>query len=213
MKSTPPSPGTVRLLKNSMLNAEPQTSKVWAITQRNQNASPLLGLPGDVRNRILKYGLGGLKIFILRNGKAVVTYGDHQFDEREQNAFLPIQQTCRILYSETALLPFSQNWWWYYNMDDLNKFIPRVLPGQLNAVSTMFFSVSEGRELEDKRLRGLRHFPCVRQVFVTYKDRAFETSDDDDSPAPWVMKLAKNIQEHAPADVAVIYADFNRKFR
>lgn len=83
---------------------------------RNNQDSPLLRLPPEIRNRIWHLALGGK---LIRHN----VYGRGRYrmmprpSERE-NAF-DLLRTCRQIYAETALLPFSANtfsWSFYSNL-------------------------------------------------------------------------------------------------
>lgn len=73
--------------------------------KQNQN-SPLLRLPPEIRNRIWEYTLGHntFRVIRARGRKALFTLAP---DEPGIN--VAILRGCRQIYSETALMPFQLN--------------------------------------------------------------------------------------------------------
>jgi hypothetical protein len=72
-------------------------------SQQNQQQSPLLKLPGELRNRVYEYALGGT-IWTVGCTTATGSYGVN-YEDRTHQKSLPL--TCRQLYLETILLVYS----------------------------------------------------------------------------------------------------------
>jgi hypothetical protein len=61
----------------------------------------------------------------------VITRTNSIHGSKENNPFFALQSTCRQLYTETALLPFSRiNRFWYYDDRALSVLKRRITPGQ-----------------------------------------------------------------------------------
>src|SRR4051812_48744235 len=72
----------------------------------NNRASPLLFLPPEIRNRIFHYAIGGKTFRQLYR-----THGTQRFlgePSGRPNAFA-LLRTCRQIYAETAVVPFTSN--------------------------------------------------------------------------------------------------------
>ena len=72
--------------------------------QANQQ-SPLLRLPTELRTKIWSYVLGST----IYRGKGYSYTGDDQFVPVDRSISLTLLQTCRQIYSETTMLPFTLN--------------------------------------------------------------------------------------------------------
>ncbi|KAB2106558.1 hypothetical protein AG0111_0g5447 [Alternaria gaisen] len=94
----------VRFHENGLLNVERKTGKYFKIARENQQDSPLLCLPPELRCLVFEYALGGNTYMIRyhRKSKAVknTTIAKHA---------LALLSVCRQIFAETALLPFSLN--------------------------------------------------------------------------------------------------------
>ncbi|KAI4661643.1 uncharacterized protein J4E78_004432 [Alternaria triticimaculans] len=109
------SQGKLRLNNNGdgMLDATPPATDVIAITHRNSVSSPLLRLPAEVRNKIFAYVNSGLHIF-MRAGHGekptiLIKNSTQAVAPPKYPPYRTLQCTCRQVYNETALLPFSTN--------------------------------------------------------------------------------------------------------
>ncbi|KAF1948794.1 hypothetical protein CC80DRAFT_571655 [Byssothecium circinans] len=106
-------------------SAKPETEKGAskdAITQRNQLESPLLRLPGELRNRIYSYVLGNHIIDqygLLEDGETykekcmcctLAEYGRYSSSPPLYiKSLLTLPSTCKQLYTETHMLIFTLN--------------------------------------------------------------------------------------------------------
>ncbi|KAI4647830.1 hypothetical protein J4E93_004241 [Alternaria ventricosa] len=171
------SQGKLRLNDNGdgMLDATPPTTDVMAITQQNSVSSPLLRLPAEVRNKIFVYVNNGLHVF-MRAGpcdRATITIknGTHEGASSVYPPFL-FQHTCRQVYNETALLPFSTNEYWYYTISSLNACKPLFLRPQWECIRYISFPITirTRKELpvigdfDVRRLEGLKAFSSLKEV-------------------------------------------------
>ncbi|KAG9201577.1 hypothetical protein G6514_005584 [Epicoccum nigrum] len=89
--------------KNGCLNVSPKGAEK-ELVQANQQ-SPLLRLPTELRTKIWSYVLGST----IYRGKGYSCTGDDQFVPRDRSISLTLLQTCRQIYSETTMLPFTLN--------------------------------------------------------------------------------------------------------
>jgi hypothetical protein len=109
-----------------------------------------------------------------------------------RSAFSPLQQSCRQIYAETALLPFSTvNRFWYYGTRDLDVCLPEFHEPQVQSIGHVFFRIRVSNEwpsplgsLELGRLEGLEQFQGLKKVtlFIELEeglvDLALEQVDD-----------------------------------
>ncbi|KAF3001553.1 hypothetical protein E8E13_009730 [Curvularia kusanoi] len=75
-----------------------------AITLQNQKQSPLLRLPGELRNKIYGYFFSDYDIHMECEGFSFV--GGSEFPHLRGNQLVAMSAVCRQLHDETALLPF-----------------------------------------------------------------------------------------------------------
>ncbi|KAF2182931.1 hypothetical protein K469DRAFT_751818 [Zopfia rhizophila CBS 207.26] len=124
----------------------PKRSRYAKVWYRNQESSPFLRLPAEIRCMIYEYLLTGKTIYIVSNGGTkykkcfrcvVYSQGVNPFDARLQcettrppfekcMTFLSV--ACRQLYKETALLPYKHNTWAFESSYTFLKFIGREGP-------------------------------------------------------------------------------------
>ncbi|KAF2647257.1 hypothetical protein K491DRAFT_723594 [Lophiostoma macrostomum CBS 122681] len=100
----------------------------------NQQNSPLLQLPAEIRSIIYGYVLGGTKIHVERlywkTGKPKLpcrslgsfTYPSHRHREMSRESLTLLNNLCRQLYKETAVLPYSLNIWAFGSIDGMKWF-------------------------------------------------------------------------------------------
>ncbi|KAF2830992.1 hypothetical protein CC86DRAFT_272702, partial [Ophiobolus disseminans] len=89
--------------KNGMLNITPKGHE----RELNNQASPLLRLPSEIRNKIWHLVLGGKLIRDTRYG--IRDHSVLMLRPCEREKPFELLRTCRQIYAETALLPFSAN--------------------------------------------------------------------------------------------------------
>jgi hypothetical protein len=88
------------------------------------------------------------------------------------SVFSPLQQVCRQIHAETALLPFSTvNSFWYYSKKDQDVCLPEIYEPQVQSSGHIFFLISFSEEylgplgsLDLKRLEGLELFQGLKKV-------------------------------------------------
>ncbi|KAI4708780.1 hypothetical protein J4E89_006181 [Alternaria sp. Ai002NY15] len=170
--------GKLRLYDNGMLDATPRTSDVIATTHRNSVTSPLLLLPAEVRNKIFSYVNSGLHIY-MRAGTSFqpviyIKNGSHANATFEYQPFLTPQGICRQIYSETALLPFTTNEYWYFTKNSLEICKPFFWDQQLQSIRYVSFAITiiMGKfdpvigNFDAGRLDGLKAFSDLQEVTI-----------------------------------------------
>lgn len=75
------------------------------IAIRNQNQSPILRLPAEIRNKVYKYVLGG-RIYRFKDA---IDRGRAVLDTKGERHILGLLLVCHQTYSEASLLPYSLN--------------------------------------------------------------------------------------------------------
>jgi hypothetical protein len=134
--------------------------------------SPFLLLPRELRDDIYEYVLGDYHIFSTQPGRLLVM--SHQSAEYIKNP-LAILLACRSTYAEARLVPFVVNKFWYKLTSppphsDINTWMGKLLPAQLNAIRTVSLFLGKDRKdidlLYAEALTGLRTLKC-RVYLVT----------------------------------------------
>ncbi|KAH7086754.1 hypothetical protein FB567DRAFT_592624 [Paraphoma chrysanthemicola] len=92
----------------------PSTSKLDAITERNAHESPLLRLPGEIRNEIYTYLLSGRTNLLVRHPYLKIMVGTETRPDE-----LSILVVCRQTYQEAHALPFALSTWFLRDLYDL----------------------------------------------------------------------------------------------
>ncbi|KAG9188716.1 hypothetical protein G6011_07421 [Alternaria panax] len=80
-------------------------------TLRNQQASPLLRLPGEIRNAIYEYALGGHHIYLNEHYPKLRSILIRSVDGEQvsKHHLFALGNTCRQTYSESAVMLLSLN--------------------------------------------------------------------------------------------------------
>lgn len=123
--------GKVRRLPNGLLDVTRKGKYLNLI--RTNSSTPLLQLPAEIRNRIFAYALGGRSFQVL--GNQVKCYSKYPNPES-----LSLLRTCRQIYSETALLPFSANIFRVTNEQspgDLESWLQLRLPVERESITML----------------------------------------------------------------------------
>jgi hypothetical protein len=109
-----------------------------------QPESRLLRLPAELRNEIYHYVLGGLSIRAKRSASPREFRIDiRDVDSRSSAAWktpghlLALTETCRQVYDETSLFPYSLNVFEYEHYYDLCRWTAALAPRQLGAISQL----------------------------------------------------------------------------
>jgi hypothetical protein len=137
-----------------------------------------------------------------------VTYSHSLIGPKVPQAFSPLQLTCRQIYAETALLPFSRtNRFWYYDDNALKTLVKVLIPAQLYAIMHLFFHVSDDAanpysdtgDFDLKRLTNLGKLNGLKRIAVTVLPRLegqFERVE---------ASLGGKIREEATKGVEVVF--------
>jgi hypothetical protein len=150
-------------------------------SRRNQQSSPLLRLPAEIRNTIYEYVLGGeswhyLTYIGVRLSLKRRLSKDDERPEKEPH-FLALFKTCRQLQAETKLLPFKLNLFPTF-VKDLLDFLRVLSPSQASVIHTIQAMVDhcDSRGSRNGRLRieyaelvdVLVELPSLRRVEVDW---------------------------------------------
>jgi hypothetical protein len=111
--------------------------------------SAFLLLPRELRDDIYEYALGDYIIFSTQPERPLAMF--LQSAEYTKNP-LAILLACRSTYAEARLVPFAVNAFWYRPTcppphSDINTWMKKLLPAQLNAIRTV--SLYLGRDIRD----------------------------------------------------------------
>ncbi|KAF2270746.1 hypothetical protein CC78DRAFT_596414 [Lojkania enalia] len=126
----------VRKLENGLFDVTRKTGKYRKIMERNRNESPLLRLPGELRNQIFEYVLDlGYELrtsnsYIKRRGMSPIVHAG------KRNA-LSLLHVCRQLYDETTILPYTLNTFTFHDLYDVDLWIRKTLPCQLETIKSV----------------------------------------------------------------------------
>jgi hypothetical protein len=126
-------------------------------TARNSRESPLLRLPGEIRNVIFGYVLGGKTLvaqphpdpllarvvgmtFTIRPTLSVADPESDNLSSSDtsnvESADLALLSVCRQSYHEARLLPMSSNIWLFHDLYDLHsKTLSRLCDFQIRAIT------------------------------------------------------------------------------
>ncbi|OAG15989.1 hypothetical protein CC77DRAFT_1078733 [Alternaria alternata] len=122
----------VRFHENGLINVERKTGKYFKMARENQQGSPLLRLPPELRCLVFEYALGGNTYMIRyhRTSKAVknTTVTKHA---------LALLSVCRQIFAETALLSFSLNTFSVFHPVVFNMWIKSFHPAFAEVVTSV----------------------------------------------------------------------------
>ncbi|CAN9349792.1 hypothetical protein AALT_g5434 [Alternaria alternata] len=122
----------VRFHENGLINVERKTGKYFKMARENQQGSPLLRLPPELRCLVFEYALGGNTYMIRyhRKSKSVknTTVAKHA---------LALLSVCRQIFAETALLPFSLNTFSVFHPVVFNMWIKSFHPAFAEVVTSV----------------------------------------------------------------------------
>jgi len=140
-----------------LVDVEPPTQLANAY-QHNATKSPLLRLPAELRDEISQYALGDMWITIVCDHKVAkpryiaqpvpsplaipgtkpqLNNGNYRNTQSERKHLLALPLTCRQLYRETHLLPYSRNILHFPLSNDLEPCIKSRTLTQSSAVRTI----------------------------------------------------------------------------
>lgn len=98
--------------------------------QQNQQQSPLLRLPAELRNKIFAYTLGGKTFKIIPGYYDIPT-----MNATNSKYALALLQVCRQIYAETTLLPFSINTFSASSPHSLKRWVERLHPARAQSIT------------------------------------------------------------------------------
>ncbi|RMZ66580.1 tetratricopeptide-like helical [Pyrenophora seminiperda CCB06] len=104
--------------------------RLAAITERNQQTSPLLRLPAELRNKIYNYVFHSPPIRPYRDHRV---YGAWAYSRRQ----LSLLQVCRQVYFEARLVPFKCNVFVGYAEHVIELLVTSFAPQQADVISTV----------------------------------------------------------------------------
>ena len=124
-------------------------------TLQNAIKSPLLRLPGEVRNRIYEYALGGEEVCCSYYKRPYLRPGQPNRTGKEKYplSLLMLPQVCRQIHAESALLPYHLNDFWFdmtYASEDMSGslkggygVVARFTDAQLNSIRSLCIYLSQ----------------------------------------------------------------------
>ncbi|PVH96551.1 hypothetical protein DM02DRAFT_477271, partial [Periconia macrospinosa] len=122
--------------KGGLLNVMPKTPEESQKAKANNENSPLLRLPRELRDRIWSEALGGQTF----NVKGVGHRSPASFDGGS-NA-ISLLRTCRQIYSETALIPYKTSvFHGGYYLRKLCHALRKIKPALRQHINTISISV------------------------------------------------------------------------
>ncbi|KAH7399462.1 hypothetical protein BKA66DRAFT_605070 [Pyrenochaeta sp. MPI-SDFR-AT-0127] len=136
-----------------------QAAKLGAMANHNYN-SPLLRLPGEIRNKIYEYTLGDAIIYptsipYLASKEDILPRCLIQYHStctridtgtsvelpwsmsRDWSLFTALTRVCRQLYHETSTLPFKLNVMVLYAIDDVNAWLAQLKDDKKKAIQAI----------------------------------------------------------------------------
>jgi hypothetical protein len=116
---------------------------------RNQQESPLIRLPRELRDEIYRYAIGGNEITIFHPGPNVRSfivyagvYNDRAQTNAKWNELFGLSLTCRQLNVETKLLPYQLNVWANVLGTEFGDFLSQLKANKQQAITTISFGFS-----------------------------------------------------------------------
>ncbi|KAF2118565.1 hypothetical protein BDV96DRAFT_643806 [Lophiotrema nucula] len=152
--------GTARILQNDLLDASHTPDHLIATFRRNSTQSPLLRLPAELRNKIWEFATSGYQMQIESQDDSehaksyrLRVYQRNTISGAPAYHVFSLSAVCRQIYSEVGTLPYSLNE--FMLCGTLNSWLRDLLPGQVNAISTI--------DIDEE---AFKKFPGLRTVFV-----------------------------------------------
>ncbi|KAF3001930.1 hypothetical protein E8E13_006799 [Curvularia kusanoi] len=123
--------------RSGFLNVAPKRHEK-KITLDNQRQSPLLRLPPELRNMIWAYALGDT----VYRGDGYENSRDRKFAAEDPSISPKLLETCRQIYSETAMLPFRLNTFSLGSRERMVTSFEAVRPHQRRQIKVLRFEVN-----------------------------------------------------------------------
>ncbi|RYN33813.1 hypothetical protein AA0112_g5632 [Alternaria arborescens] len=117
--------------------------RISEITPRNSDISPLLRLPGEIRNEVYQYVL---------NEGAYHFMDDDLWPMTECEERFALLRVCREIYNETRLLPFSLNTFSFSNFQNFHRFIVKFTTAkQRQAIRALDIAICNSCCIDDMK--------------------------------------------------------------
>jgi hypothetical protein len=217
----------VTLLGNGMLGLENTPKHLESIVQRNIVQSSFLRLPGEVRNKIWEYTLGGHTIeFCEYKIPRITKRGSNRLPRKRVVSVFDVPQICRQIYYETANMAFSLNKLVFTN-ENISPFAMKrwaakvhLKAGQLNAVHTVQLRCNSPNSYyyfdvwkDNGTITSL--FPSLRRIVINrLPPRSIhnfnpDTVDDWDLLPPWgwEARINEKIDKMRGDSIEIIFED------
>lgn len=128
---------------------------MWILSVRDNSInSPLLSLPGEIRQKIWDHAIGGMRIhfeFGQRVKYSVYDTADKHDFELEHQFSLP--RVCRQIYSKVGANFYRLNVFYFEDYASLNRFRQHMKRAQLEALRTITTSVDVVNRVYPSTLR------------------------------------------------------------
>ncbi|KAF1840370.1 uncharacterized protein K460DRAFT_410962 [Cucurbitaria berberidis CBS 394.84] len=135
-------------LENGLVSMEKTPENLVGIVKRNASNSPLLRLPGEIRNHIWALAMGGHYIKIeevvyRKTTESLWMKTTYRAPANIEDRICPpsafrFPEVCRQIYSETATLGYKLNTFVFDHYISYNsKWMARLLPGQKSAITSV----------------------------------------------------------------------------
>ncbi|OCL10800.1 hypothetical protein AOQ84DRAFT_336894 [Glonium stellatum] len=122
-------------------------------SERNAQESPLLKLPGELRNKIWNYVLGDRTLHIEHTAANDLTAeGERPRDLTNRGLSLCCLRVCRQIYTEARHLPYSSNTFAFRNTSTYQFFTPSLLPKQRRLITKLNLLVTDVLINSDEQL-------------------------------------------------------------
>lgn len=130
--------------------------------EHNESQSPLLRLPGELRNRIYELALSGTTWYI-KNSNRVVANNTSKY-------ILSLSRVCRKLYHETSTLAFTLGSFRAGDPKDVHQWLIRRNEGAGNLTSLSFESSVIGYYFEGTIMNEAEHLYWWCKRWLTFTD-------------------------------------------
>ncbi|KAF2831131.1 hypothetical protein CC86DRAFT_463099 [Ophiobolus disseminans] len=214
--------------KNGLVDVSAIPDYLVSAVERNATSSPLLRLPGELRNKIYALAIGkhyakikrkvysetAESYFVRTVGYAQVSL---QVKTCQPTAF-HLPEVCRQIYCDTAIMAYQRHIFIVdsFDLGEESQFIAALLPAQRNAVvavgpKTRFFesyvSNHYGKVFR-KRFPGLKRIEVAPdalsliQSFNRHEDKNGSWSDEE-----WKQWAVEKVQQREGDDVEVVFTE------
>jgi hypothetical protein len=179
-------------------------------TARNRVQSPLLRLPGEIRNQIYGHAFAGKMISLAYRGSFYLY--DAESEKRETytlNELVGATTTCHQVRSETTVLPFRYNEFESLRQA-LPKFLSKLQKEQRNAMVSVKVHIGA---LDDHPDDVIDHPDHIIDDLVwamgLHTMRGLKRLRIELAPGRWEHQIKKTLSEILAQDVKVEYSHWN----